>query len=72
MNRFKVAISIVGMVQVMISAALATQAIQPPIYTLAPIVALILVVANAGLIYLAAQMPSWAESSKAEKAIDQA
>lgn len=70
MNRFKVGISIVGMVQVMISAALATQALQPPIYTLPPVVALCLLIANAGLIYLAAQMPSWAESGRADRAIE--
>lgn len=69
MNRFKIAISIVGTVQVMISAALASQAVQPPIYTLPPAVALGLLIANAGLVFLATQMPSWSSSGRASRAV---
>lgn len=72
MNRFKVFISIIGTIQVMIGAALASQALQPPIYILSPAVALGLVIVNAGLIYLAAQMPSWGEAQRASDAVDKA
>ena len=70
MDRFKVAISLVGFVQVMIAAALGSQAVQPPIYPLPPLVALMLVVANAGLVFLAAQMPSWRDSGRASAAVN--
>jgi hypothetical protein len=69
-NRFKIILSIAGMINVMLGAALATQSLQPPIYTLAPTVAFLLVVAQAGTSYLMSQMPSWTESDRATRAID--
>lgn len=60
--RFKVLITLVGTVQVGVAAALAAQAVQPPIYTLPPAVAFGLLVLNAMLTYAMTQMPSWGQS----------
>jgi hypothetical protein len=68
MDRFRIAISIVGTAQIMIATALASQSVQPPIYTLPPAVAFGLVVVNAGLVFLAAQMPSWSTSKRVARA----
>lgn len=70
MNRFKIVMTVAGMINVMVGAALATQAVQPPVYTLAPVVAFLLVVVQAGTSYLQSQMPSWQESERAVRALD--
>lgn len=68
--RFKVLITLVGTVQVGVAAALAAQAVQPPIYTLPPAVAFGLLVLNAMLTYAMTQMPSWGQSEQASKAVE--
>lgn len=69
MSRFKVLIGLVGTAQVGVSAALAAQAVQPPIFTLPPAVAFGLLVVNAMLTYAMTQMPSWADAPRASRAV---
>jgi hypothetical protein len=53
-----------------VSAALAAQSLTPPIYSLSPAVAFGLLVANAMLTYAMAQMPSWNQAERAERAVE--
>lgn len=60
------------MIQIVVASALASQSVQPPLYTIPAGVAFALVLVNVGLIYLQAQFPSWKASDRADAAVDRA
>lgn len=70
MNRFKIMMTLVAALIAVNGALLGLASQQPPIYPFPPLMIVIAVLMNAGLAVIQTQMPSWADSDRAARAID--